>query len=259
MAKHILAALGTVSLLALAVPAAAQDQDQGDDSSAASTDAGHAGSARGGRKVSVQPYIEVSQIAVAELSPGNDVVSYTQLAAGVDASITGRNNGGSVSLRVEQNIGYGDRALDSTTVTGVARGYASIVPQALTVEGGVLAARTRVDSNGGATLNAPNGTGSESRVYSGYAGPNLHTRAGDVEVNANYRVGYTKVESPGALQVNPGAAPVDVFDESVTQAANVHLATRPGAPLPVGVGVGGTCPGRRLESRSAGPRHVRPG
>lgn len=188
--------------------------------------------------VKVDPYIEVSQIAIAELSPGDDVVTFTQLAAGVDASITGRRNGASVSLRVEQNIGYGDNAQDSTTVSGLARGYTTIVPNALTFEAGGLAATTRVDGNGASTLNPLINEDSESNIYSAYAGPTLSTRMGDVAVNANYRIGYTRVEAPDALVTAPGADPVDVFDDSVSQSAKVHLGTRPGEPLPIGVGVG---------------------
>lgn len=191
----------------------------------------------GSRNVRIDPYIEASQIVVAELSPGDDVVTYTQLAAGVDTSVTGRNNGASVSIRYEYNVGYGN-AIDSQTVSGVARGYASVVPQLLTVEAGALAARTRVDGNGGITPNALFEQGSDSRIYSVYAGPNLATRAGDVDVSATYRVGYTKIESPDAVVTAPGAEPVDVFDDSLVQNASVRVGTRPGEPLPVGIGVG---------------------
>jgi hypothetical protein len=96
-----------------------------------------------------------------------------------------------------------------------------------------------VDSNGAATVGTGRGGKSESRIYSAYAGPNVHTSAGDAEVNANYRVGYTRVEAPDAFVTAPGAARVDLFDESVVQSAGLHVGTRPGAPLPVGVGVGG--------------------
>ena len=228
MKRSHFAAASALAALALAVPASAQET--ADEEAAAERD---------DRGLRVDPYIEASQVLVAELSPGDDVVTYTQLAVGVDASVTGRNNGGSVSLRYERNIGYGDDTLDSDTLSGVARGYATVVPRALTIEGGALAARTRVDGNGGATLNPLVGDDSESRIYSAYAGPNLHTRAGDVEVNANYRIGYTRVEAPDALVVAPGAAAVDVFDESVVHAAGFHVGTSPGEPLPVGVGVGG--------------------
>ncbi|WP_338445239.1 preprotein translocase subunit YajC [Pelagerythrobacter marensis] len=214
--------------LACAGPAAAQQTANED-----------ARAERGERRASVDPYIEASQVLMAELSPGDDVVTYTQVAAGVDASLTGRNNGGSVSVRYERNIAYGDDMRDSDTVSGVARGYATVVPRTLTIEGGALAARTRVDGNGGATLNPLVGDDSESRIYSAYAGPNLHTRAGDVEVNANYRIGYTRVEAPDALVLEPGENPVDVFDESLAQSAGFHLGTKPGEPLPIGLGVGG--------------------
>jgi hypothetical protein len=96
-----------------------------------------------------------------------------------------------------------------------------------------------VDSNGAASIGTGRGGKAESRIYSAYAGPNLHTSAGDAEINANYRVGYTRAEAPDAIVTAPGAAKVDVFDESLVQSAGVHVGTRPGAPLPVGLGVGG--------------------
>lgn len=190
------------------------------------------------QRTTVQPYIELNQIGVVTLSPDEDGVTYTQAAAGVDATVTGHNTGGSVSIRYEYNKAWDGDVADSDTVSGVARGYASIIPQALTVEAGALAARTRVDGNGGATLNALNGEDSESRIYSAYAGPTLNTRAGDVAIAAQYQVGYTRVESPDALITAPGAEPVDVFDDSLSQRASVHVGTSPGEPLPIGLGVG---------------------
>ncbi|MDN3645279.1 preprotein translocase subunit YajC [Pontixanthobacter aestiaquae] len=223
--KRTTALVGALVAIGAASPVLAQDSGEDEEGSR-------------GRAVNVEPYIEVSQIAIAELSPGDDVVTYTQIAAGIDASITGRNNGGSVSLRYERNIGYGDDSIDSDTISGVARGYASIIPQVLTVEAGALAAKTRVDGNGASNLASLDDRGTDSQIYSAYAGPTLSTRAGDVEVNANYRIGYTRVEAPDGLVTAPGATPIDVFDDSVSQSAKVHLATRPGEPLPVGVGVG---------------------
>ena len=225
--KFLAFPLSAIAAIALAHPAWAQQ-----------TADEEASEARSDRGVTLAPYIEASQVLVAELSPGDDVVTYSQFAVGVDAAVTGRNNGGSLSLRYERNIGYGDEALDSDTVSGVARGYATVVPRALTIEGGALAARTRVDGNGGATLKPLVGDDRESRIYSAYAGPNLHTRAGDVEVNANYRIGYTRVEAPDFVVVSP-AQSVDVFDESVVQVAGFHAGTSPGEPLPIGIGVGG--------------------
>lgn len=190
------------------------------------------------RPVQVTPYIEFSQIAVAELSPGNDVATYSQVAAGVDTTITGRNNGGSVSLRYERGYGWGD-APNTSSLSGVARGYASIVPQVLTVEAGGLAARTRVDGSGAATpstFNDPVGT--DGRVYSAFIGPDLNARAGYAQIEGNYRLGYNRVETPDGYVPAPGAAPVDIFDDSITHSANLRIATKPGEPLPVGLGTG---------------------
>ena len=189
----------------------------------------------------IEPYIEANQTVLQELSPGSDTVTYTQLAAGVDASVQGRNNGGSASLRYERNIGYDDASLDTDTVTGIARGYASVVPQVLQVEAGALAARTRIADNGASTFKSIEGAGedSESEIYSVYAGPTLSTRVGAAQVAANYRFGYNRVDGPDVLPVSADGDRVDIFDESTVHSASANAAVRPGEVLPVGVGVGG--------------------
>ena len=121
-------------------------------------------------------------------------------------------------------------------ITGVARGYASIIPRVLTVEAGALASSTRVDAQGRSVINPIVDDTFSTQTYSAYAGPTLQTRAGDVEVNANYRIGYTRVDSPDFITATGTAA--DLFDESVSHSASVRAGTRPGQPLPVGLGVG---------------------
>lgn len=221
MIMRVLKAALLVGLAAVAVAAPAAAQDQGD---------------RDGPAVAVQPYIEVSQILSAELSPGNDVVTFTQVAAGVDLNAQGRNSGASVSLRYERNIGYGDDSVDTDTVSGVARGYLSIVPQALTLEAGALASRTRVDSGGGVSPNPQIAEDAESQIYSVYAGPSLATRVGAVDVTGVARVGYNRFETDNAIVDSDGNA-VDVFDESTTYTGQIRAGTRAGDALPVGVGV----------------------
>lgn len=195
-----------------------------------------AAQSRSGDRTSIDPYIEANTIAAWQISPISDVVTYTQLAAGVDASIVGRNNGGSVSVRYERNFAHQSDGADSDTITGVARGYASIIPRVLTVEAGALASSTRVDAQGRSVFNPTVNDNLSTQTYSIYAGPNLQTRAGDVDISANYRIGYTKVDGPDF--VTAAGVPADLFDESVSQSASVRAGTRPGAPLPVGLGVG---------------------
>ncbi len=227
MIKLLRAALlvGLATIVAVA-PAHAQDQDEGS-------------SQRESARTVVQPYIEVSQIVSAELTPGDDVLTYTQIAAGVDISAASRNSGGSLSLRYERNIDYDDDDnIDSDTVSGIARGYLSVIPRALTLEAGALASRSRIDGSGGTTSNPLVRDNGESQIYSGYAGPTLATRVGDVDLTALARVGYTRIEASNAI-VNPVGDTVDVFDDSVTYNAQARASTRAGEPLPVGVGIGG--------------------
>ncbi|WP_115367528.1 preprotein translocase subunit YajC [Alteripontixanthobacter maritimus] len=231
MKTQVFTTLTAIVALSCAMPVAAQDAapPQRDDNRSAGAGSG---------RVEVTPYIEASQVLLAEISPGDEVVTYSQLAAGVEASIQGRNNAASVSLRYERNIGWDDDVADSDSISGVARGYTTITP-GLTIEAGALAARTQVDGNGGTTLNAlDTRTDSESTIYSAYAGPTLVTRAGDVAIDANYRFGYNAVDAPDALIATPGAAPVDVFDDSTVHSANIHAGIAPNEPLPVGLGVG---------------------
>tara|TARA_R110000751_G_scaffold2018_17_gene10162 strand:- start:251247 stop:252917 length:1671 start_codon:yes stop_codon:yes gene_type:complete len=187
-------------------------------------------------RTSIDPYIEANSLASWQISPGSDVVTYTQLAAGVDASIAGRNNGGSVSLRYERNFAHQSEGSDSDTITGLARGYATIIPRVLTFEAGGLASSTRVDAQGRSVINPLVDDNLSTQTYSAYAGPTLQTRMGAVDVNANYRIGYTRVDGPDFLTQSGTQA--DLFDESVTHSATVRAGTRPGDPLPVGIGVG---------------------
>ncbi|HCJ82653.1 MAG TPA: preprotein translocase subunit YajC, partial [Erythrobacter sp.] len=233
MKTPYLASAATAVALFGAAPLQAQSY-QGADSGSAGSAA--EGVSTGGGRTSIDPYIEANSLASWQISPGSDVLTYTQLAAGVDASIAGRNNGGSVSVRYERNFAHQSNGADSDTITGVARGYASIIPRVLTVEAGALASSTRVDAQGRSVINPIVDDTLSTQTYSAYAGPTLQTRAGDVEVNANYRIGYTRVDSPDFITATGTAA--DLFDESVSHSASVRAGTRPGQPLPVGLGVG---------------------
>jgi hypothetical protein len=224
--------LALAALVAAAVPAMAQQQPgaQGQ-----GQDAGARGSQQRANRV-VQPYIEVSQVLSAELSPGNDVLTFTQIAVGVDMNVQGRTSGAAVSLRYERNIAYGDGRVDTDTISGVARGTLALIPNTLSLEAGALAARTRLDGGGGSTPNPLVREDAESRFYSLYAGPSLNTRLGDIAVQGVARVGYNRFENDAAL-TNAQGQPLDVFDDSVTYLGQVRAGSRPGELLPVGVAV----------------------
>ncbi len=227
-ARSFMPALLAAAAAAIASPAYAQDQGQGQ------TPSGEPTSQPANRVV--QPYIEVSQIISAELTPGDEVLTFTQLAAGVDINVQGRNSGAAVSVRYERNIAYGDDSVDSDTLSGIARGTLALVPDALSFEAGGLASRTQLDGSGGTTANPLVSQDAESRFYSAYAGPTLNTRVGAVDVSGVARVGYNRFETDAAL-VNPQGDVVDVFDDSVTYLGQIRAGVRPGDLLPVGLAV----------------------
>ena len=229
---HIALALAASGLPASA--ALAQDEGEADVATAESEEA-----AQDERRLEIVPYIEATQVLTAELEPFEDTVTYSSVAVGIDASVSGRNSGASVSLRYERRFGWEDEDLDGDTISGVARGGIAVA-DGLTLEAGGLAAQTRVEGSGFSSVGGFAGDDdTTSQVYSVYAGPSLHTGTGDVEIEGHYRLGYTRVEEPDALVTAPGTDPVDILDESTTHAAYARVGTRPNTVLPVGVGLGG--------------------
>ncbi len=189
------------------------------------------------READVAPYIEIQQILVADLKDGSDVLTYTSVAAGVDTSLQTRGAEAQVNVRYERRFFYEDNLGDEDIITGLARGSVQVVPNLLALEAGAFAARSRVDLRGEAPSNTVGNIDNVTQVYSVYAGPSLSTRAGALDVNAGYRIGYTKVEDETAGVLPAGQVPVDIFDDSVSHSANASVAMQPG-DLPFGWSVG---------------------
>ena len=194
---------------------------------------------RSGPRYSVQPYIEAQQVALYQIRPGDDFATYSVLAAGVDMTAATRRVQGGLSLRYERRIRWDDENIgDSDTLSGIGRAAIAVVPDTLQVEVGGLAARTRAD---GVSIPGQLDIGDRvSQVYSVYVGPTFQTRVDDVSVQASYRAGYSKVETPGVVVAPDASDPLDLFDESYTHQASARVGSAPGGVLPVGVGVGGS-------------------
>jgi len=185
------------------------------------------------RKADVAPYIEIQQILVADLKDGSDVLTYTSVAAGVDTSLQTRNAEAQLNIRYERRFFYQDNLGDEDIVTGLARGSVQVVPNLLSLEAGGIATRSRVDLRGEAPSNTVGNIDNVTQVYSVYAGPTLSTRVGALDVNAGYRLGYTKVENESTGVLPPGQIPIDVFDDSVSHSASASVGMQPG-DLPFG-------------------------
>ena len=190
------------------------------------------------RNVEVAPYLEVQQILVADLKDGTDVLTYTSVAAGIETSITTRQAEAQVNLRYERRFFYSDGLSDDDIFSGLARGSVQVVPNVLSLEAGALATRSRIDLRGQSPSNLVGDIDNVTQVYSVYAGPTLATNVGALDVNAAYRVGYTKVESEDGGILPTGQQPIDVFDDSVSHAATASVGMQPG-DLPFGWSVGG--------------------
>jgi hypothetical protein len=193
-----------------------------------------------GPHTTVTPYIEADQVLTSELSPGSDTVTYTSVAAGVDATVVGRNSAVSASVRYERHIDESKGGSDGDTVSGVVRASVALVPHAVTIQAGALASRASFDGDGKAFAGGLVGHDSTSgQIYSGYVGPSVEAQVGDLQVEGHYRFGYTKVEEPDTVVAGSGVVPADLADESTTHNAQARVGFRPNTVLPVGVGVGG--------------------
>ena len=189
------------------------------------------------RTVDVSPYLEVDQILTADLKNGGDVLTYTNVAVGVDAVIATNRAELSASLRYEHRFGWNGDLGDSDTISGLARGRIEAA-RGLNLEGGALATRTRADGQGADPGLFIGDASNVANLYSLYAGPTFTRRIGGLDVGAGYRFGYTKVDIDEPAILSPGTQPQDIFDSSTNHVAWASVGARPG-DLPFGWQVSG--------------------
>ena len=188
-------------------------------------------------RTEVAPYLEVDQVVSADLKNGGDVLTYTTLAAGIDASVSGNRAEGQVSYRYERRIGWGNRLNDSDVHEGLARGAYQIIPNILSIEAGALAARARSDIRGTAPGLLVGNDVSATQIYSGYVGPTYHDKIGDLNVGALYRFGYSATDG-GNVTVAPGQPVIDNFSDSTSHTVSGSVGMSSGV-LPFGWTVSG--------------------
>ncbi|PKP87386.1 MAG: hypothetical protein CVT78_09755 [Alphaproteobacteria bacterium HGW-Alphaproteobacteria-17] len=187
---------------------------------------------RGKRQVDVVPYLEVGQVLTADLKNGGDVLTYTTVAAGLDAAIVTTRAELAATVRYEHRFGWNGGQSDSDTISGLARGRIELA-RGLNLEGGALATRTRADGQGADSGLFIGNASNVANLYSVYAGPTLTRRIGGLDVGAGYRFGYTKVDVDTPAILAPGSQPQDIFDSSTNHVAWASVGARPGA-LPFG-------------------------
>ncbi|MFN5824598.1 MAG: hypothetical protein ACK44T_11320, partial [Sphingomonadales bacterium] len=228
------------SAIALVAPAQAQSLESGwiptDDSATASpvSEAPAPKKARSGdrARVEVTPYIEAQQVLLVDVSGSGEVLTYSTIAAGVDAAINTRRAEAQVNVRYERLIGYDDDVQGQDNISGLARGSVAITRN-LSIEAGGIATRSRIDNRVGTPGTILGNQDNVTQVYSVYTGPTFAAQVGDLSVNAAYRAGYTKVEANDVGPLPPGQLAADLFDDSVSHSAMASVGMQPGN-LPFG-------------------------
>ena len=178
-------------------------------------------------RAEIHPYLEIAQVVSAELDSG-DVLTYTTVAAGIDAQIHTRRVNVALGYRYQRNIEWQDDVGDSDIHSGVAQVNVQVVPGTLTFDAGGLATRTGGEGRAVGVTDRD----ASVEVYSAYAGPTLTTHAGPVSINAAYRLGYVAVDDDV-----PGTTAADDFDSATAHLASASVGVGPGNGMPVGVNV----------------------
>lgn len=176
-------------------------------------------------RVDVGAYVEADVGVSAELG-GNggglddEVLTYTSVAAGVDGQVSTRRVTAGFSYRYERRVELTGDLPDDDSHSGLAAVRAQIVPGLVSVEAGGIATRTGGSGRAFGVSDREAGTG----VYAGYAGPTLTTRAGAVDINVFYRLGYVHVDDDSLASAG---APDGSFDTTV-QLAGASAGVAPG-------------------------------
>lgn len=183
------------------------------------------------RRVDVTPYLGVDQVVMAPLKGGGDVLTYTNVTAGLTAEIQNRRVEAVADLQYNHSFGWGSQAPDQDVISGIVSAQLNVA-RGLSLHAGGLATRVRTDGLSGAT--PFNDSSYTSQVYAGYVGPSYATQVGDINLNASYRLGYARVEDDTDADF-PGALPSGSFADSWSHNLTGSVGFAPGTLLPVGL------------------------
>jgi hypothetical protein len=178
----------------------------------------------------VEPYLEVDQVVTAPLSGGGDVLTYTDVAVGVDAAMHTHRVEAQISGRYEHRFGETHNTSSGDIFSGLARARVEVVPNTVAIEGGALGSRENDDfTNGQKGLNTQDGK-NVSKVYAAYVAPSVQKDFGEVHAKAIYRLGYVAVDdNDDRVFTGQGR-----YDHAVEQEALANIGMDPEGSLPFG-------------------------
>lgn len=179
------------------------------------------------RQVDVTPYLGIDQVAMVPLTGEGDVLTYTNVTAGVTAELHTRRIEAVADVQYSHSFGWGD-ATDQDVISGIISGRYSVA-RGLALDAGALATRVRTDGFSGA---APLNGSQTSQVYAAYAGPSYASSIGDLDVTASYRLGYARVDEDAGVDF---AGAPSGFAESWSHSLAGSVGVAPGLWLPLGI------------------------
>jgi hypothetical protein len=186
---------------------------------------------RGDRRVDVTPYLGIDQVVMAPLKGEGDVLTYTNVTAGVSAQVQTRRVEAAIDAQYNHSFGWGRDASDQDVISGIASANLKL-GRGLSLNAGGLATRVRTDGLSGAATQRDSFT---SQVWAGYVGPSYMAQWGDLNVNASYQLGYARVDDDVDLNF-PGARAGGSFADSWTHSLAGSIGFAPDTVLP-GIGL----------------------
>jgi hypothetical protein len=188
---------------------------------------------------SVHPYIEIQQVLTADFN-GGDVLTYTGVGAGIDATIQSRRVTATISYDYQRRIDESGHVRDHDVHTGLAAAHVELVPGTLSFDAGAIATRGHADIASPAVPLRTSDDRALADVYSAYAGPTFNSHVGPVAVGAAYRLGYVYVDDHDVTGGTPppGATRVERYRSSTVHNATASVGMAPGKGLPFGWTVG---------------------
>ena len=186
----------------------------------------------------ISPYIEIGQVFEADLNNGGDVLTYTAVSAGIEATVRNARTEVQISYRYERRFDYDGNIDVNDNHTGLARIHQQLVPNLLSFDAGGIATRSRIDMRGAAPQVGGSRSDNTTQIYSAFAGPTLSTNMGGLDIGGAYRFGYTKVEDSSSVRLPAGQQRLDGYDDATAHLVTASIGMRPG-DLPVGWQVSG--------------------
>ncbi len=191
-------------------------------------------------RTSIHPYIEAQQVFTADITGHDqDAVTYTGLAAGVDATLDGAHVQGQLDYRYDHYFAWSNKYRDTDVHTGL-----GVVTWQPTKELSLNAAGIATRASGGFGRRSAGfvfgDTDNTQQVYSAEIGPSYATTFGDLNFNADYRYAWTRSSGGDDFDLGPGQPVLQNNFTTTDHLLDASIGTNPGGlGLPVGIKLSG--------------------